>query len=70
MFIKISLVEKKKKICSKKVWCSNNKTTIDFTKELKLNLQERDARNCTLLIQLKKYFGIGLRSKVQSFVKH
>ena len=70
LYIKISLFEKNKEFCSKKVWSSNDKTGINFSKELKLNLQEREARNCSLLLQLKEYSGIGLRSEVQRFVKH
>ena len=66
LYIKISLIEKKKEFSSKKVWCSNNKTTIDFSKEIVLNLHDRDARNCSLLFQLKKYSGLGSRSKCNS----
>ena len=62
LYIKISLIEKKKEFSSKKVWCSNNKTTIDFSKEVILNLHDRDPRNCSLLFQLKKYSGLGSRS--------
>ena len=62
LYIKISLIEKKKELSSKKVWCSNNKTTIDFSKEVILNLHDRDPRNCSLLFQLKKYSGLGSRS--------
>ena len=70
LYIKISLIEKKKEFSSKKVWCSNNKTTIDFSKEIMLNLHDRDARNCSLLFQLKKYSGLGSRSRCNIFVKH
>ena len=70
LYIKISLIEKKKEFSSKKVWCSNNKTTIDFSKEIVLNLHDRDARNCSLLFQLKKYSGLGSRSKCNIFAEH
>ena len=63
LYVKISLIENDKVFSSKKVKCSNNKTIIDFSKEVFFNLQEKDARKCSILIEMKKDLGVGSRSK-------
>ena len=63
LYVKISLIESDKVVSSKKVKCSNNKTIIDFSKEVYFNLQEKEARKCSFLLELKKDLGVGNRSK-------
>ena len=67
LYVKISLRENDIAFSSKKVKCSNNKTIIDFSKELFFNLQEKDARKCSILIEMKKDLGVGSRSKCLGF---
>ena len=63
LYVKISLMENDKMFSSKRVKCSNNKTIIDFSKEIFFNLQDKDAWKCSILIEMKKDLGVGSRSK-------
>ena len=67
LYVKISLMENDRVFSSKKVKCSNNKTIIDFSKEVFFNLQEKEAQKCSILLELKKDLGVGNRSKYFSF---
>ena len=57
-------MENNKELCSKKIWCSNNQSIIDFSKEVFFNLNDRDVSKCSLFLQMKKYAGFGTRSKI------
>ena len=63
LYVKITLKENDKVFSSKKVKCSKNKANIDFSKEVFFNLLEMEARQCSILIELKKDLGVGNRSK-------
>ena len=67
LYVKISLRENDIVFSSKKVKCSNNKTLIDFSKEIFFNLQGKDTRKCSILIEMKKDLGVRSRSKCLGF---
>ena len=64
LYIKISLSDScGKQISSKKIWCSNNKLVYDFSKEIFFHLNDHNAENCSILLELKKHSGFGVKSK-------
>ena len=65
LYVKITFMENKKDLASKKIWCSKNKKIIDFSKEILFKLQSQEVENCAVKIQLKKYSGFGVKSKYE-----
>ena len=69
LYIKITLMENFQTLSTKKVWCSNNKLVYDFSKEIIFNLNQHDANHCSILLEVKKHSGFGIRSKYHIFIK-
>ena len=66
LYFKISLMENDRVFSSRKVKCSSNKTIFDFSKEVVFNLHEKEARICSILLELKKNLGVGKRSNYKN----
>ena len=62
LYVKISLMEKNKVLATRKIWSDNNNMT-DFSKEVFFPLAEKDPADVEILIQLKRYRGLGAKSK-------
>ena len=70
LYIKITLMENFQTLSTKKVWCSNNKLVYDFSKEIIFNLNQHDANLCSILLEVKKHSGFGIRSEYHIFIKN
>ena len=62
-YVKISLIEDKNVVMSRKIYSSNNFKITDFSKEISFPVGGKSPNDYQILIQLKRYRGFGAKSK-------
>ena len=62
-YVKISLIENKKVLFTRKIYSNNNFKITDFSKEVFFPVGEKNPNDLQILLQLKRYRGFGTKSK-------